>query len=45
MDVGNGALQVEISDVSRKVTRADSTYRLHDISFTVTEVGPAEVMG
>ena len=44
-DVGNGALQVEISDVSRKVTRADSTYRLHDLSFTVTEVGPAEVMG
>lgn len=44
-DVGNGAQQVEVSDASRKITRADSAYRIHDLSFTVTEVGPAEVMG
>lgn len=42
-DVGNGVQRVIISGLSRSISRASDAYRMHDLSFTVTEVGPAQV--
>lgn len=47
-DVGNGVQQVVVGGMSRSTSHAvpeSRALRRADLSFTVTEVGPAEVMG
>lgn len=43
-DVGNGTRKVLVGGVSRSIRQASQASRLHDFSFTITEVGPPGVI-